>query len=280
MTKFYLPGGEPFSALRRSTLGFLLVLSCTLFSCSRQTSPEPANGLTATPTEKPAAAPEETKPAAETKPANETKPAKKLSGDLEQLRKNIQPEEPVAAVAGKEPEKKPAEVPPEKPEGNTAKPPPPPETVKVPEPAKTAAPPEGIDEKKLLASLKNRMILLGRAFETGNPDEVKKFMIVDADLKAILTSGGYNILGVSLESQNLDAVTQTLKAIKDKKFEHEFVPGKMTFTPNNSIFKKKVPTMSQSKLLLKIDGTPVPFIFYIKQLVWFANDWKVFNAGI
>ena len=144
MTKFYLPGGEPFSALRRSTLGFLLVLSCTLFSCSRQTSPEPANGLTATPTEKPAAAPEETKPAAETKPANETKPAKKLSGDLEQLRKNIQPEEPVAAVAGKEPEKKPAEVPPEKPEGNTAKPPPPPETVKVPEPAKTAAPPEAV----------------------------------------------------------------------------------------------------------------------------------------
>jgi hypothetical protein len=38
--------------------------------------------------------------------------------------------------------------------------------------------------------------------------------------------------------------------------------------------------MSQSKLLLKIDGTPVPFIFYIKQLVWFADEWKVFNAGI
>ncbi len=265
MTKFYLPGGSPFAAVRRSTPGFLLVLSCTLFSCSRQSSPEPANGLTTTPTEK---------------PANETKPARKLSGDLEQLRKNIQPEEPVAAAAGKEPEKKPAEAPPEKPEGNVAKPPPPPETAKVPEPAKTAAPPEGIDEKKLLASLKNRMILLGRAFETGNPDEVKKFMIVDADLKAILTSGGYNILGVSLESQNLDAVTQTLKAVKDKKFEHEFVPGKMTFTPNNSIFKKKVPTMSQSKLLLKIDGTPVPFIFYIKQLVWFADEWKVFNAGI
>ena len=260
MTKFYLPGGEPFAAARRSTRGFLLVLSCALFSCSRQTPP----------------APEETKPAAE------TKPTKKLSADLEQLRKNIQPEEPGAAAAGKEPEpeKKPAEAPPEKPEGNAAKPPPPPETVKAPEPAKTAAPPEGGDEKKLLASLKNRMILLGRALETGNPDEVKKFMIVDADLKAILTSGGYNILGVSLESQNLDAVTQTLKAIKDKKFEHEFVPGKMTFTLNNSIFKKKVPTMSQSKLLLKIDGTPVPFIFYIKQLVWFADEWKVFNAGI
>ena len=258
MTKFYLPGGEPFAAARRSTLGFLLVLSCALFSCSRQT-----------PT-----APEEIKPAAE------TKPTKKLSEDLEQLRKNIQPEEPVAATAGKEPEKKPAEAPPETPEGNAAKPPPPPETVKAPEPAKTATPPEGGDEKKLLASLKNRMILLGRAFETGNPDEVKKFMIVDADLKAILTSGGYNILGVSLESQNLDAVTQTLKAIKDKKFEHEFVPGKMTFTLNNSIFKKKVPTMSQSKLLLTIDGTPVPFIFYIKQLVWFADEWKVFNAGI
>lgn len=280
MTKFHLPGEESFAAVRRSAFGFLLVLSCTLFSCSRQASPEPANGLTTSPTEKPNAAPEETKPATETKPANETKPAKKLSGDLEQLRKNIQPEEPVVAAAGKEPEKKPAEAAPEKPEGNTAKPPPPPETVKAPEPAKTAAPPEGVDEKKLLASLKNRMILLGRAFETGNPDEVKKLLIVDADLKAILTSGGYNILGVSLESQNLDAVTQTLKAIKDKKFEHEFVPGKMTFTPNNSIFKKKVPTMSQSKLLLKIDGTPVPFIFYIKQLVWFANDWKVFNAGI
>ena len=242
MTKFYLPGGEPVAAARRSTRGFLLVLSCALFSCSPP-------------------APEETKP------ATETKPTKKLSEDLEQLRKNIQPEEPVAAATGKEPEKKPAEAPPEKPEGNAAKPPPSP-------------PAEGGDEKKLLASLKNRMILLGRAFETGNPDEVKKFMIVDADLKAILTSGGYNILAVSLESQNLDAVTQTLKAIKDKKFVHEFVPGKMTFTPNNSIFKKKVPTMSQGQLLLKIDGTPVPFIFYIKQLVWFANDWKVFNAGI
>lgn len=253
MTKFYLPGGEPFAAARRSALGFLLVLSCALFSCSPP-------------------APEETKP------ATETKPIKKLSEDLEQLRKNIQPEEPVGAATGKEPEKKPAEAPPEKPEETAAKPPP--ETVKAPEPAKTATPPEGGDEEKLLASLKNRMILLGRAFETGNPDEVKKFMIVDADLKAILTSGGYNILGVSLESQNLDAVTQTLKAIKDKKFEHEFVPGKMTFTPNNSIFKKKVPTMSQSKLLLKIDGTPVPFIFYIKQLVWFAGEWKVFNAGI
>jgi len=252
MTKFYLPGGEPFADARRSTLGFLLVLSCALFSCSRQTSQAPE---ATAPKEKPAAAAEKTKP------EGETKPTKELSEDLEQLRKNIQPEEPVAAAAGKEPEpeKKPAEV---------------------PEPAKTEAPPESGDEKELLASLKNRMILLGRAFETGNPDEVRKFMIVDADLKAILTSGGYNILGVSLESQNLEAVTQTLKAIKDKKFEHEFVPGKMTFTPNNGIFKKKVPTMSQSQLLLKIDGTPVPFIFYIKQLVWFADEWKVFNAGI
>ena len=54
----------------------------------------------------------------------------------------------------------------------------------------------------------------------------------------------------------------------------------MTYTPNNSIFKKKVPTMSQSKMLFRIDGTPVPFIFYIKQLVWFGENWKVFNAGI
>ena len=96
----------------------------------------------------------------------------------------------------------------------------------------------------------------------------------------ICPGGGYSILGISLEAQNGQAVDSTLKAIKDKKIEHEFVPGQITYTPNYSIFKKQIPTMSKSKLLFKIDGTPVPFIFYIKQLVWLGKEWKIFNAEI
>lgn len=268
MIKLYSPGDGFFVSSRRPALCFLLLLGCGLLGCSPGADSS-SNGHQAPPPPSP--------------PATGSGEQKKLSADLEQLKKDIQPEGPAVAVAEKEPvpERKPVETPPGKPGESVKAAPPPPETVKAPEPAKTpAAPPEGVDEKKLLNTLKNRMILFGRAFESGNLDEIKKFLIVDDDLKAILTDGGYNILGVSLEAQNEEAVTQTLKAIRDAKFEYEFVPGRMTYTPNNSIFKKKVPTMSQSKMLFKIDGTPVPFIFYIKQLVWFGENWKVFNAGI
>lgn len=252
----------------RSTFSLLLLITLALCGCSGETTP--ASPATASPGKKTDAV------AGETETPAEKEPAKKLSPGIKKVLEDIQPENPPAVETTKTP------TPPEtvktpEPAKTT---PAPPETVKAPEPAKTTPAPEGIDEKKMLDSLQNRMILLARAFESGELDSVKKFLVTDDDLKAILTSGGYGIVGISLESQNETAVTQTLKAIKDKKFEHEFTPGKMTFTPNNGIFKKKVPTMSQSKLLLKIDGTPSPFIFYIKQLVWLEEDWKVFNAGI
>ena len=269
MTKLYSPGDNFFISSRRPGLCFLLLLGCSLIGCSPGADSSSSG--------------HQAQPPPPAQPATGRGEQKKLSADLEQLKKDIQPEGPAVAAAAKEPgpEQNPVEAPPAEPGESVKAAPPPPETVKAPEPAETpAAPPEGVDEKKLLDTLKNKMILLGRAFESGNLDEVKKFLIVDDDLKAILTGGGYNILGVSLESQNEEAVTQTLKAIRDKKFEYEFVPGKMTYTPNNSIFKKKVPTMSQSKMLFRIAGTPVPFIFYIKQLVWFGENWKVFNAGI
>ena len=210
------------------------------------------------------------------------KPETKPNPELEKLAKDIQPEgtNPSSPEEKPEAEEKPAGNPPEKVSKPAPTPPLAPEPAQPAEAAKPAGPPEGVNEKELLDSLKNTMILLGRTFEAGNIDEGKKFMVVDADLKAILTGGGYSILGISLEAQNGKAAEQTLKAIKDKKIEHEFVPGQITYTPNYSIFKKQLPTMSKSKLLFKIDGTPVPFIFYIKQLVWIGKDWKVFNAEI
>lgn len=238
---------------------FLLLVTCfSLCSCSPGAKSPSADG-------------EKSESGEQAQPA-QTQPAHKPNPELEKILDNIEPGITKPAVSEEAPQ--PAEKPPEK-AANT--PPVPPEPVK---PVKTAGPPEGIDEKELIDSLKNTMILLGRAFESGSIDEVKKFMVVDADLKAILTGGGYSILGTSLEAQNGQAVTQTLKAIKDKKIEHEFVPGQITYTPNYSIFKKQVPTMSKSKLLLKIDGTPVPFILYIKQLVWLGKGWKIFNAEI
>ena len=202
--------------------------------------------------------------------------------ELEKLAKNIQPEGTNPSSPEEKPEagEKTPVNPPEKVSRPAPSPPLAPETAQPTEAAKPAGPPEGVNEKEILDSLKNTMILLGRAFESGSSEEVKEFMVVDADLKAILTGGGYSILGISLEAQNGQAVEQTLKAIKDKKIEHEFVPGQITYTPNYSIFKKQLPTMSKSKLLFKIDGTPVPFIFYIKQLVWIGKEWKVFNAEI
>ena len=210
------------------------------------------------------------------------KPAAEPNPELEKLVKNIQPEGVKPAAPEEKPQagEKPADSPPEKISKTPPRPPVPPEPVQPAEAAKPAGPPEGVNEKELLDSLKNTMILLGRAFEAGSSEEVKKFLVVDADLKAILTGGGYSILGISLEAQNGQAVDSTLKAIKDKKIEHEFVPGQITYTPNYSIFKKQIPTMSKSKLLFKIDGTPVPFILYIKQLVWIGKGWKIFNAEI
>ena len=236
---------------------FLLLLACLGLCACSPSAPPPAAG-------------EGTKEAAEPNP------------ELEKLVKNIQPEDVKPVTPEEKPQagEKPADSPPEKISKTPPQPPVPPEPVQPAEAAKPAGPPEGVNEKELLNSLKNTMILLGRAFETGSSEEVKKFLVVDNDLKAILTGGGYSILGISLEAQNGLAVDQTLKAIKDKKIEHEFVPGQITYTPNYSIFKKQIPTMSKSKLLFKIDGTPVPFIFYIKQLVWFGENWKVFNAGI
>ncbi len=244
----------------------LLLAGLSLFGCS--------------PSAKPPVSSEDTQETVKTPPAS--KPEVKPNPELEKLAKNIQPEakEPSPPQEKPETEEKPAENPPEKVSKPAPTPPLEPSPAQPEETAKPAGPPEGINEQELLDSLKNTMILLGRAFETGNIDEVKKFMVVDAELKAILTGGGYSILGISLEAQNGKAAEQTLKAIKDKKIEHEFVPGQITYTPNYSIFKKQLPTMSKSKLLFKIDGTPVPFIFYIKQLVWIDKDWKVFNAEV
>ncbi len=242
--KYFSPG---------TLLLLLLLVGLGLCACSPSTPPPPAP-----------------KPVAEPNP------------ELEKLVKDIQPEGVKPAVPEEKPqaEEKPADSPPEKVSKTPPLPPAPPEPSKPAEAAKPAGPPEGVNEKELLDSLKNTMILLGRAFEAGSSEEVKKFLVVDADLKAILTGGGYSILGISLEAQNGQAVDSTLKAIKDKKIEHEFVPGQITYTPNYSIFKKQIPTMSKSKLLFKIDGTPVPFILYIKQLVWIGKGWKIFNAEI
>ena len=232
------------------------------------------------PSAPPPAAGSDTNEAAKTPPA--PKPVAEPNPELEKLVQNIQPEgvKPAAPEEKPQAEEKPADSPPEKVSNPPPLPPAPPEPSKPAEAAKPAGPPEGVNEKELLDSLKNTMILLGRAFEAGSSEEVKKFLVVDADLKAILTGGGYSILGISLEAQNGQAVDSTLKAIKDKKIEHELVPGQITYTPNYSIFKKQIPTMSKSKLLFKIDGTPVPFILYIKQLVWIGKGWKIFNAEI
>lgn len=237
---------------------FLLLAACFILPGCSPSAESPGTGDGPAGTEKTPPVPE---------------PPREPNPELEKLVKNIQPEgtQPAAAEEKPQAEEKPANKPPER----VVSPPPAP-----PEPGKTSGPPEGTDEKELLDSLKNSMILLGRAFESGEREAVAKFLVVDNDLKAILTGGGYSILGISLEAQNGEAVTQTLKAIKEKKIEHEFVPGQITYTPNSSIFKKQIPTMSKSKLLFRIDGTPVPFIFYIKQLVWLDKGWKIFNAAI
>ena len=128
MIKLYSPGDGFFVSSRRPALCFLLLLGCGLLGCSPGADSS-SNGHQAPPPPSP--------------PATGSGEQKKLSADLEQLKKDIQPEGPAVAVAEKEPvpERKPVETPPGKPGESVKAAPPPPETVKAPEPAKTPAAP-------------------------------------------------------------------------------------------------------------------------------------------
>jgi hypothetical protein len=142
-----------------------------------------------------------------------------------------------------------------------------------PAPAPAAIP----DEKQLIIEARELAARFVQTCGAGDAATAKKLAFSSDDFEAALQPGHRDILEGSITAQNTAIIDRLAALLAGKTLREELRPGTLSRTVGGGSFRNSPPLLSNSVLLIDVNGTPIEIVF--DQLVYTGGTWKIFRLS-